>query len=643
MKSETEEVSGVCQKCGTSLSDCLCREVEKGDTLAVRELKLHGVSTTGEYYARPMELQDEFERRYEVIRKIGAGGMGTVYEAEHVVLRKRVALKVLKQTLAADRLAIARFEREAQACASLQHPNLMQVFDCGVTTDGSPYLVMEYIEGRNIAKVIKDEKKLGKDAFFEVFVPACNALAYAHSIGVIHRDLKPENIVLTRGMSGEEVPKLVDFGIAKVEEMGGQLQVLTQTGELLGSPSYMSPEQCTGKPVDGRTDVYSLGCVMYEALTGKKAFYGENISTLLFEQMRREPNPPEKVNTEKDELTAAVGGIIMKCLVKDADNRIQSMTELRDRLLEAQGQLRQKRVLGFRLPQNATFDNKVIIAALLPIVLVVVATVGSIVLFQDKEKKSAEPPAAVQSKSGSDNSPLVLLSRGLYMKKDHLSASDSSMHQALAIAKQGRAPDVEQVAIAHQLMESYASDTWQPPKAMAVFKEVSPALERLSARLAASPENGPYAYTGVAPLVYLLAARSRWQDNDYKKSVAFSKKGIELTRGQPEGAWMAARLNSMQGEALFHLKKFDEAQKCFQSSLDAEQKFLGSETNQNVAENYRFLAKIEMERGHYEKARDLTQRGIALLQGILTENWRIARDYTPQLQKIEELKNKAGK
>jgi serine/threonine protein kinase len=188
MQPETEEVSGVCQKCGTSLSDCHCRDTEKGDTLAMRDLKLHGVSTTGEYYARRLELQDEFERRYEVIRQVGAGGMGTVYEAEHVVLRKRVALKVLKQSLAADKLAIARFEREAQACATLQHPNLMQVFYCGVTTDGCQYLVMEYIEGRNISKVIKEEKKLSKESCLEVLIPVFKPHAYSHTIGVFHSD-----------------------------------------------------------------------------------------------------------------------------------------------------------------------------------------------------------------------------------------------------------------------------------------------------------------------------------------------------------------------------------------------------------------------------------------------------------------------
>lgn len=642
MKPETEEVSGVCRKCGTSLSDCFCREIDQGDTLAVRDHKLRGVSTTGEYNARPMELQDEFERRYEVIRKIGAGGMGTVYEAEHVVLRKRVALKVLRQSLAADRLAIARFEREAQACATLQHPNLMQVFDCGVTTDGAPYLVMEYIEGRNIAKVIKDEKKLSKNTFFDVFIPVCNALAYAHSIGVIHRDLKPENIVLTHGMSGE-VPKLVDFGIAKVEEMGGQLQVLTQTGELLGSPSYMSPEQCMGKPVDGRTDVYSLGCVMYEALTGKKAFWGENISTLLFEQMRREPEPPEKINPEGDELTAAVGGIIMKCLVKGVDGRVQSMTELRDRLLEAQGQLQQKKVLGFRLPQDGTFDYKLISVVLLLVVLLVAGTVVSMVLLQSKDRESTMPLQAVQPKHTSDNSPLVLLSRSLYMKKDYLSATDSSLHQALAIAKQEKLPDVEQLAIANQLMERYTNDSWKNKEAMAVFNEITPVLKRLYKRLESSPEKGPYVYTGVAPLVFLSAALAQLHEHNYEQSVEYSKKGLEFTRGQTEGPWMAARLKHMQGEALLQLKKYDEAEACFQSSLEDEIKILGTEKNHNIAENYRFLALIASERGDYEKARILTQKGLDLLKDHLTEAWRVPRDYVPQLQKIEELAAKARK
>lgn len=249
-------------------------------------------------------------------------------------------------------------------------------------------------------------------------------------------------------------------------------------------------------------------------------------------------------------------------------------------------------------------------------------------------KKLNEPPQSVHLRDANGRSPISLMAKSFYIKRDYLNGSDAVMHEALVQAKRGNLPDVDRLAIAHQLMELYTVDFWQNEKALVVFKEITPSLYRLSTRLDNSQKQGPPIYTGVAPYIYLLAARAQLQLNNPAAAVDNCKKGLTLTRGQPDGPWMTARIENMEGQALIKLNKLDEARICLQSSVNAMTGILGNESNHNIAEGYRFLARIFMLRDNFEQATKLTQHGIAILRPILTENWRIARDYDPQLQEI---------
>lgn len=224
--------------------------------------------------------------RYRVLSLLGRGGMGVVYRVEQIFLGKELALKTIDQTAQSD-IAIRRFQAEARAVFAVNHPNIVAVHDFGLLDDQTPFLAMELVKGRTIGEIIQT-RNLSVDQILKVFIQVCHGLAHAHKCGVVHRDIKPNNIMVLDGMplGTEGSIKILDFGIAKLtQHEGGELQALTRTGEIFGSPIYMSPEQCTGGTVDYRSDIYSLGCVLFEALTGTPPFVGESaLSTMMMHQ-----------------------------------------------------------------------------------------------------------------------------------------------------------------------------------------------------------------------------------------------------------------------------------------------------------------------------------------------------------------------
>lgn len=207
--------------------------------------------------------------RYEIQSVAGTGGMGVVYKARHRELNRVVALKVLNSALVEDERSRERFKQEARAAAALSHPHLTPVFDFGRNDDGTPFFVMDYIEGQTVAELLKQLTRVPPDRAVKIATQVADALAYAHEQGVIHRDMKPANVMLLR-RHAEDFAVVLDFGIARLMEQEGEEAIrLTKTGELFGSPTYMSPEQCMGVALDGRSDMYSFGCMLFEMLTGK--------------------------------------------------------------------------------------------------------------------------------------------------------------------------------------------------------------------------------------------------------------------------------------------------------------------------------------------------------------------------------------
>ncbi|MBX9951835.1 MAG: protein kinase [Candidatus Obscuribacterales bacterium] len=267
--------------------------------------------------------------RYEVESELGRGALGVVFRAKDIMLGRFVAVKVLQEKMASDTVAALRFQREARMAASLQHPNIVTVFDFGVLPDNRPFLVMECLSGESMDQVLTRSMRIQSSKAVPLFIAVCQALAHAHKNGIVHRDLKPANIVLQKDDIGNEVIKLVDFGIAK--PMVEQDSDLTGAGAVMGTPSYMSPEQCLGKPLDGRSDIYSLGCVMYHILTGIRPLTGDTALETLTKHISEQPRSFREV-AQGVMLPDALERCVFRALMKSPDDRQQSVIELRDEL-----------------------------------------------------------------------------------------------------------------------------------------------------------------------------------------------------------------------------------------------------------------------------------------------------------------------
>ncbi len=264
--------------------------------------------------------------RYELLGILGSGGMGTVLKARHAQLNKLVAIKVLNLELLQDRSSLSRFETEAKAGGQLSHPNLVAVFDFGYTVEGEPFFVMEYVEGASLGDMVKKYGRCSNEDFIQVFGQALKALNYIHRKNVIHRDIKSSNIMM-QVIEGDRYVKLLDFGIAKVlADSGVTMQQLTATGEAIGSPLYMSPEQCRGNTVDSRADIYSLGCVMYECFAGQPPFKGENAMQTIQMHLNESPRPLAALCRSEQELQIA--SLIHRCILKDPEHRFQNAADL---------------------------------------------------------------------------------------------------------------------------------------------------------------------------------------------------------------------------------------------------------------------------------------------------------------------------
>lgn len=265
---------------------------------------------------------------YELIARIGEGGMGTVYAAVHVGLGKRVAIKTLRSELAADPDVRARFVREGKAAVAVRHPNVVDIDDVGVYQQ-VPYLVMELLDGENLHSLITRRERLGIQETADIVVPVLSAMAESHRAGVVHRDLKPDNIFLARGAGGLPVPKVLDFGISKLRET--QSLGLTGDNALLGTPYYMAPEQASSaRDVDARSDLYAIGVILYHAVTGRVPFAGASLAQVIGQILHAAPVPLRECYAD---IPAAFEAIVLCLMEKDPARRYQDARSLGQALL----------------------------------------------------------------------------------------------------------------------------------------------------------------------------------------------------------------------------------------------------------------------------------------------------------------------
>jgi serine/threonine protein kinase len=270
--------------------------------------------------------------RYEVIKLLGAGGMGSVYLAEHSAIEKKVALKVLHPEYATKGDIVTRFQQEAISASRIKHPNVLEVFDFGQLADGSFFLAMEFLEGNDLADEIQKNRVLDALRGLHYALQICRALAAAHQKGVVHRDMKPENVFLQRTSDGEDIVKIVDFGIAQLRSnedvaAGEKPRRLTRTGMIFGTPEYMSPEQAAGRHADLRADIYAVGIILYEMFTGAVPFTGETFLAVLAKHLNEAPPAMTAVYPEL-ELSEEFQAVIYRALEKNPDARFQTMTAL---------------------------------------------------------------------------------------------------------------------------------------------------------------------------------------------------------------------------------------------------------------------------------------------------------------------------
>lgn len=267
-----------------------------------------------------------FSEYYEIVAALGTGGLSNVFEVRHLSSGRHFAIKTLHSHLTNDPAQVQRFQREANALSKLSHPNLVSVEEFMISPSGIPFIVMELIDGESLEHYLKRIGHIGWQECARLFVEICKGLSQAHSRGIIHRDLKPGNIMLVT-VDGVIVPKIVDFGLVKTTDPDS-IGKITATGEIFGSPLYMSPEQCTGRPVDRRTDVYAMGCLLFECLTGQVPFRGKNVIDTLSMHLK----DPVPLIPESLQVPAWMVEIVHTALKKDADQRFQSIDDLGGKL-----------------------------------------------------------------------------------------------------------------------------------------------------------------------------------------------------------------------------------------------------------------------------------------------------------------------
>ena len=300
-----------CPKCGAEYPETITLCPADGIALEKTDDSLLGQTLAG---------------KYRIDDRLSEGGMGTVYRATHVLMDKTVAIKVLRQSLAADEKIVARFSREARAASRISHPNALSVTDFGEAENGIVFLVMEFLSGKTLKEIIREEGPMALPRVVEITKQVCGALEAAHAEGVVHRDLKSDNIMLMSS-SGTEFAKVLDFGIAKIKELEGAYNPsLTAPDLVIGTPQYMSPEQCSQSlDVDARCDIYSLGVIIFEMLVGHVPFTGESSTVIMLKHLQ-EPVP--SVLVERSDVPPAVARVVSRAMEKRPEDRYKTVGEL---------------------------------------------------------------------------------------------------------------------------------------------------------------------------------------------------------------------------------------------------------------------------------------------------------------------------
>ncbi len=614
----------LCNLCSKELSACQC----KTTLIAV------GLTSLNSALGASLSKGDTIAHRYEVESCLGAGGMGEVYLAQHITLQRKCAVKILDPKLLQDDAVRKRLEAEAQICASLTHPNIVSVFDFGITDDNRPFLVMEFVEGIDLKDYLqRSGGSLEYKCILKLLLQIVDALAQSHAAAIIHRDLKPGNILIRNPFLADELVKIVDFGIAKSTVSGGELQYLTRTGELLGSPSYMSPEQIHGEAIDGRSDVYSLGCVLYEMLTGKQLFRRSSMIAALEANLKESP-PAEVPGVTDDWQKNRLYKIMLKCLAKSPNDRYQTMDELK------------REILSLAATDEKNNKTKVVTAAIAGCLLIVSLVSGvTFVLTKSLTEKEIRNRVnqdfqKTQSTNGriANLTPSVLnhFERACMMESEGVRAANSLYLEALSRAETSNAPVSEQCDIAAEVMRVY----WKVGEYTVIdstFQRMLPKLRFLEDAADKARTLNKTVAVGSAPLLYYYASESMKHRNSRVREYQLLEKGRQLSMLHPDANWLVPEFDRKMSENLIDSNQYKRAESLLLESCEKRLRYSRNDETVILEDLYTLvevslkLKEPEAAKKHLARAQEIVDR---IPKSSDTESLR-----TESHKKLTELKH----
>ncbi len=579
-----------------------------------------------------------FAERYQIISQLGKGGMSSVYKAKHTLMDRIVAIKIL---VASDVPSLKRFQLEAKLVSSLKHHNIVTVYDFGVSFKGQPYLVMDYLEGSNLADQIRKETRLDLVRATWIFCQACDALNLAHKRDLIHRDLKPSNFMLVDEEQHDDVVKLVDFGIAKhITVPKTEAAQLTQPGQVLGSPIYMSPEQCTGSRLDARSDIYSLGCVMYETLTGKPPLVGADVFDTIQRHIHETPRSFASIDPELISLPEQIEKIVLKCLQLDPADRYQTILELwtdlelfRNTLRPAKNATQtgipaipQAQVITSNAIRSVTPspDKPVAKFSWSPVIAAVSTTVAFAMLYYFFYPKTAADHVSAPVPDWR-----VLNDRGEQeFSRGHYPAAQKLFKEACTLAESFDSEDPRYAISLNNLGNVYFKEDFYPEAERSIKKA-------LAIREDIFGKNGlPVADSmNDLAMVYFAENKAALAEPLLNKALAIRKAstGIESVEYADSLKAMAAIYNKTG--------RVDQAMKLLQSALAIRKKQLGP-NSPDVAETENSLAMDYQIKGDLQRARALYKDAQSILSKSVGADHPLVADSLVGLGSIAFLQNK---
>ncbi|HEY9870795.1 MAG TPA: serine/threonine-protein kinase, partial [Candidatus Obscuribacterales bacterium] len=581
---------------------------------------------------------------YKIISLIGTGGMSAVYKARHQLIDRVVAIKVLHSHLVSQATTLKRFQQEANAVSHLSHPHIIAIHDFGISAQAQPYLIMDYLEGTSLSDVLEKEISLPLDRALPIFLQICDALDHAHKHGVVHRDMKPSNVMLLTNGPHPDFVKIVDFGIAKLMPTADtEGQHLTKTGEVFGSPLYMSPEQCMGQPLDARSDVYSMGCVMYETLVGRPPFHGNNVLETMYMRLSEPPKPFSALRPDL-KIPAAIESVVMTAMASEPAERFQSMHELKQQLELARLGYDRRRALQLIIPRatgsvkrllRKTQSRRAKIIVALSALLIVVS--GALVwkMMSGTPSTAAEKQALQNELTWMqyEREGQTLLDQGNYAE------AEKKLRAAVELAEQFGETDsrlstsLEMLANlyreqnrdgeADEIGERIARIAEQHPE-HEVRREASNLNQLVDLTLTLVPKVlHKEDWASYKKLTHKLShlANLCIEQKEYARAEELLKKELEIeskTRGE-RTAEVALTLTNLA--SLYHINqgKYDKAEPLYKKALEIRIQVFGLE-NSMVASSLINLARLYQDQDRYRQAEENYRKALAIYWKSSGEN-----------------------